>query len=208
MELLEDTIKRIQRSYARSPNYLRLDGAPVLFWFWSGAFDRKIADTDQLRSFSQGFANIAASLRLPDADEEAKLSGSLFDGFAPYSPLELADASARERVWTKGYEAAARAGMRWRVATVSPGYDDAALTDPRRAGNPRRVVPRDAGATYRAGLAWVDQLDPQPDLVMISTFNELHENTHIEPTTHHGGLYLELTRDFVARLRNRGESPP
>ena len=91
--------------------------------------------------------------------------------------------------------------MRWRAVAVSPGYDDSALADPRRLGNPRRVIPRRDGETYRQALAWVEKLDPQPHLVTISTFNEFHENTHIEPTSAHGQLYLDLTRDFVSRLR-------
>jgi hypothetical protein len=93
--------------------------------------------------------------------------------------------------------------MTYRMATVSPGYDDGALDDPRRTGNPYRVVPRHGGATYRETMDFVEGLDPAPHFVLVSTFNEMHENTHIEPSQHNGSLYVDMTRDFVSRLKRR-----
>ena len=193
-------LQRIQINLSDHPSYLRLDGRPVLFWFWSSAFDKHAGLLDIIRG-ADGFTHIASGLRLPVGGDEKELTGHTFAGFAPYSPLELADEAQRESVWTMGYRLATEAGMRWRAVAVSPGYDDSALADPRRLGNPRRVIPRRDGETYRQALAWVEKLDPQPHLVTISTFNEFHENTHIEPTSAHGQLYLDLTRDFVSRLR-------
>ena len=43
----------------------------------------------------------------------------------------------------------------------------------------------------------------RPDIVFFSTFNELHENTHIEPTVAFGSLYLDMTRDFIRRGREQ-----
>jgi glycosyltransferase involved in cell wall biosynthesis len=202
---LVSMIARIETSLSRHPNYLRLDGRPVLFWFWSAAFDKQSGVLDTIRD-AQAFTHIASSLRLPVGSGERELTGGVFDGFAPYSPLELAEEDHREGVWDMGYRLAIESGMRWRVAAASPGYDDSALADPRRLGNPRRIISRRAGDTYRQALSWVERLDPAPHLVTISTFNEFHENTHIEPTTAHGNLYTDLTRDFVVRLRTAREA--
>ena len=95
--------------------------------------------------------------------------------------------------------------MHYRVASVSPGYDDTALADPRRFANPRRVVDRVEGDAYRRSLRWVSGLDPVPHLVLISTFNEYHENTHIEPSAKNGDLYLKLTREAVGNMRRKGD---
>ena len=40
-------------------------------------------------------------------------------------------------------------------------------------------------------------------MVMISTFNEYHENTHIEPSRNHGSLYLNMTQEFVQEGKRR-----
>jgi hypothetical protein len=93
--------------------------------------------------------------------------------------------------------------MAYRIATVSPGYDDRGLKDELRIRNPHRFVPRKKGATYRTCMRWVEKLDKTPHLVVISTFNEFHENTHIEPTLRHGTDYVQMTKEFVERMKHR-----
>lgn len=200
VDAVADTIAEIAVRWATHPHHLQLGGKPALFWFWSGALDAH-AGLETLRNAAAGFTNVAASLRLPAAGNEARLTGDLFSGFAPFSPLELAARDKREAIWSRAYRAATDSGMALKVATVSPGYDDSGLLDRRRLGNPYRVVERRDGATYAEGLAWVQRLDPRPDIIMLSTFNEFHENTHIEPSIRLGATYADLTRDFTRRLR-------
>lgn len=202
-EILAETLAFLRRECFGRSNYLSVGGQPALFWFWSGAHDRKGDLLEQLSSATSGLTNIATGLRLPVGAGERELTGGLFRGFVPFSPLELSDDAGRENVWNMGYSLAADAGMTLRVASVSPGYDDTALADARRFGNPRRTVPREGGEIFARSLRWVETLSPPPDLVIVSTFNEFHENTHIEPTLRTGSQYVDLTRDFVARLRAR-----
>src|SRR5690606_15926625 len=101
-------------------------------------------------------------------------------------PMELAGETNREGVWNTAYRLAEEAGMSVRVASVSPGYDDMSLADSRRVGNPRRVVERHEGEAYAQALHWAEILEPPPRLVVVSTFNEFHENTHIEPSVRYG----------------------
>jgi hypothetical protein len=197
--LIDRTVAQVAELYAGQREYLRVDSKPALFWFWSGALDGH-PGLEALRGATAGFTNIATSLRMPTASE-AQLTGGLFEGFAPFSPLELAAPDKREAVWSLAYRTAIDAGMRHKVATVSPGYDDSGLLDRRRLGNPYRVVDRNDGETYRRSLAWAEGLNPRPDIVLLSTFNEFHENTHIEPSIRLGSIYADLTRDFTRRLR-------
>ena len=96
--------------------------------------------------------------------------------------------------------------MRYRIVALSPGYDDTGLTASNRSGNPYRFIPRRDGATYEAGISFIEGLDPRPNLVMISTFNEFHENTHIEPSRNNGMKYIELTKRFLKRLKKLEKS--
>ncbi len=57
--------------------------------------------------------------------------------------------------------------------SVAPGYDA------RRATSDTRVRPRAAGATYDA--AWQGAIDAGADAVTITSYNEWHEGTQIEP---------------------------
>ena len=208
VEGIATVLAGVRSRFTTRRHYLRLEGRPALFWFWTGAFDLDDAVLAGLARLTDGLTNLAIGLRLPSGTDEARLTKGLFAGFAPYSPLELADAESRLTVWNTAWSLAAEAGMRVRIATVSPGYDDSMLTDQRRTGNRRRQVPREDGATYRQMLDWVEALPQRPHLVLISTFNEFHENTHVEPTAGNGSLYIEMTRAFVDRLAAAAEERP
>jgi hypothetical protein len=193
----------LRKVFVDQPNYFRFEGKAVLFWFWSSASDGNKGLFDRLAAATEGLSNIALSLRLPSAADEDRLTFNFFKGFAPFSPLELADEKNWKTVWTEAYRSAEKIGMAYRVATISPGYDDRDLDDAQRAGNPYRRVPRYDGDTYRRTMAFVEELPTGPDLVIVSTFNEYHENTHIEPSLRNGMRYVDMTREFVARIKSR-----
>jgi glycosyltransferase involved in cell wall biosynthesis len=200
---LEKTIRMLRKMFISQPNYFRLNGVPALFWFWSSASDGKKRLFDSLAIATEGLCNIALSLRLPRGSDEDQLTFGLFRGFAPFSPLELADEKNWQKVWTEAYRGAEKAGMEQRVVTISPGYDDRDLDDNQRAGNPYRLVPRNEGKTYRRSMDFVEDLTKPPHLVTISTFNEYHENTHIEPSLRNGMHYVDMTRKFVTRIKSK-----
>ncbi len=203
---IERVVRMIRNDFVEHPNYLRMDGVPVLFWFWSGAYDANRGLLSVITDTGGPSTNIAVSLRLPSETDEQKLTFQFFQGFAPFSPLELTEEKKWSRVWSSAYRAAEKAGMRYRVATISPGYDDRGLRDELRARNPHRFVPRKEGATYRTCMRFVEKLGKQPHLVIISTFNEFHENTHIEPTLRHGSLYVDVTKEFVERMKRKRDN--
>ena len=200
---IASTVSTIENIYAGRDQYFRLDGKPVLFWFWSTAHDRDAAFFQDMKRAAAGFRNLAFGLRLPKGVDENTLSFGFFEGFAPYSPLELAAEANWSRVWLDAASASTAAKMPYCMITVSPGYDDRALADPRRSGNPYRVVPRHGGKTYQRMLDFAESASPAPHLVTISTYNEYHENTHIEASAHNGDRYVDMTRTFVARIRSR-----
>jgi hypothetical protein len=80
------------------------------------------------------------------------------------------------------------------VATVSPGYDDTNLR-----GDLNAVVPRGpAGERYIA--TWDSAIAAQPDWVLITSWNEWFEGTHIEPSVGNGDLALRQTAEQAARF--------
>jgi glycosyltransferase involved in cell wall biosynthesis len=198
---LDRIVQVVKKVFVPQPHYLHLKGTPALFWFWPTAADGDKTFIERLIAATEGFTNIALSLRLPQIPDEDRLTFGLFRGFAPFSPLELAGEKNWKKVWTEAYRGAEEAGMEYRIATISPGYDDRDLDDDRRSGNLYRLVPRQDGETYRRTMDFVDGLPHEPDLVIVSTFNEYHENTHIEPSLHNGMRYIDMTRQFVERLR-------
>lgn len=200
LEPIGTAVSEIEELYADRDEYLHLDGKPVLFWFWSSAHDGNRALIEPMREAAADFRNLAFSLRAPKGVDESRYSFGFFEGFSLYSPLEVSSEENWSRVWQSVYESSVVAGMTYRMISVSPGYDDHSLVDPRRSGNPYRIVPRRDGETYARSLAFVESLQNPPDIVVVSTYNEYHENTHIEPSSRNGGNYVEMTREAVARF--------
>jgi hypothetical protein len=199
---IQSVIAMIEQLYVDRDKYFRVDGKPVLFWFWSSAYDGNRVLLESISSAAAGFRNIAVSLRLAKGVDESRFTFGFFEGFTLYSPLELSSEENWSRVWESAEDASATAKMAYRVVTVSPGYDDRGLIDPLRRGNPHRVVPRKNGDTYARSLEFVNSLPTPPDFIIVSTYNEYHENTHIETSSINGDRYINMTRDFVERVHS------
>lgn len=82
---------------------------------------------------------------------------------------------------------AARAWDKLLVATVMPGYDDTTIRFP------GRHIPRDGTRYWQAQTAAV----ALADWVVLTSFNELHEGSEIEPTSGDGPAWLLHMRQFV-----------
>ncbi|MCB9884281.1 MAG: hypothetical protein H6838_02250 [Planctomycetes bacterium] len=82
-----------------------------------------------------------------------------------------------------------------KVAQIGPGYDDRAVP-----GRRTPVREREDGAFYR--WSWQQVLARRPELVLLETWNELHEGTELCPTREAGRQYLDLTAQWIGKLRS------
>lgn len=87
------------------------------------------------------------------------------------------------------------------VAQIGPGYDDRAVP-----GRRTPVREREDGGFY--GYSWQQALARRPELVLLETWNEMHEGTELCPTREAGRQYLDLTGQWIARLRAGGDPGP
>jgi glycosyltransferase involved in cell wall biosynthesis len=200
---LKTTIEMIRKMFTPRDSYLRLDGEPVLFIFWTGVYDGDRRWISQLDDWTAGFIRVACSLRMYSPQDEHRKTFGMFDGWSLYSPLELSAPSRWEEVWGQAYSDAAAGSRQLRIATVSPGYDDSHLKDPNRENNPYREVARDYGATYQRTIDFTLSLASHPNLVLITSYNEYHENTQIEPSKNHGTRYMDMTREMTRKVATR-----
>jgi hypothetical protein len=86
--------------------------------------------------------------------------------------------------------------------TVIPGYDDTKIRKPGLA------VERHGRELYR--LQWEQALAADPHWVLVTSFNEWHEGSEIEPSLEFGTKYIELTGEYAARFKStqRTAHPP
>lgn len=85
------------------------------------------------------------------------------------------------------------------TAQIGPGYDDRAVP-----GRRTPVREREDGAFY--AFSWQRALAHRPELVLLETWNEMHEGTELCATREAGRQYLDLTKTWIARLRSGGDA--
>ncbi|MGH2785367.1 MAG: hypothetical protein ACRDJ1_08895 [Actinomycetota bacterium] len=175
-----------------SPAFLHSGGVPVVFvfgmprltaWGWNNVLTELNARGTPVRLVGDATLN--------------SNYGAVQWGMHQYHPNFMSPATLTQ--WNRGTMLDARllatsdaTGPHLVVATVSPGYNDTRFRGP---GNP--IVERGAaGERYLA--TWDAAVAGDPDWIMVTSWNEWFEGTHIEPSVLYGDLALRQTAERAA----------
>ena len=179
---LVSDLKYLYAHYGESPAFFRTTAASRwspddrpkgLFFLWSSRFPDSNQAAVEASYWREAMDAIHA---LPDgglviADETGSewVDGGHFDGLYSYAVLEPFGADAYS--WARALPPDA-----WYVPGVNPGFSAVRI-----GYEASTYVPRRDGAAYQE--RWQAALDAgvEPALVAITTFNEWHEGTQIEP---------------------------
>ncbi len=188
-------------TYFDHPNYLRVDGRPVVFIYLTRAFSSDVLGAiTHVREVLAAETGADPFLIGDEVYWQAPLPSRMapFDGVTAYnmhtSISGIGDnfagrVRARYALWA---EAADQHGVAF-VPNVIPGFDDTAVRP--EAAHP--IIPRSV-ELFSAQLSDALALASGPTrLVMITSWNEWHEDTSIEPGQEFGLEYLELLRDVT-----------
>ena len=185
-------------THAQHPAFLRYGGKPVIFFWRQQNYD--VSTWTALRGQVD-----PAHTTLWIAEGVDLAFQDVFDGHHLYNitwnpPTDPAYTAAKFGRKIDEYNATHGTHKLW-VATVMPGYDDTHI-----AGRPGTYNHhRQNGAYYRQ--TWQAAMASQPDMIIITSFNEWREGTMLEPSVTYGDLYLNLTTELAAAYK-AGASPP
>ena len=204
-QAIVDQLAHALEKYGSHPNYLHIDGRPVVYAFSTLHVLRQIG-TGWNPKYLQVWRNVLDGLRERGHDPFLIGEGrpfetktfEVFGGMHAYGTrgpefTEWLNSSMSlvARAW-----AAVHGGPR-RVygASILPGYDDRHLPDrPEHS-----YLPRENGALYRQ--QWESATRTGSDQALVVSFNEWPETTNIEPNTESGDLYLDLTAELANAFR-------
>ncbi len=198
-------IRYLLDHYGGHPNFLSLEGRPVLFFANMDSVPRAAGETPQ-----QAWAAIRAQADprhtawwIAEGLDASYLE--VFDGLYVYkvTHADFPDDYLKDSRWARSVRAwEQKTGERklwW--GTLMPGYDDLRSGCQTDLRGPLKLHKRERedgafySATFEAALA------SQPDGLWINSFNEWVEGTYIEPSQQYGERYLQLTREFAARVK-------
>lgn len=217
-------IRCLYREYGDHPAFFRTtassrwspdDRPKGLFYLWSARFPDSDTDAVEADYWRDAIDDIHAlpegGLVLADETVTSWVDGGHFDGLYNYAVLESNAGNGYS--WARGLPPGALY-----VPGVNPGFSA------RRIGYANDTyVPRRDGETY--ALRWEAALGMgvEPAIVTITSFNEWHEGTQIEPAavgvTNNLGYtyedydplppegYLRLTREWVDQFLSRNWPP-
>jgi len=194
---LSDVLYLLER-YGKHPAWLKLDGKPVLFvygraigqiglngWLWV------IGEVH--RRYEGGAVFIG--------DQISRRAARIFDGIHTYNITGATQGKSADEIFAwaqKTFPKWVATAGEGRIAclTIIPGYDDSKLPDRKP---PRPITERHGGRTYR--VLWEAALQANPDWVLITSWNEWHEGSEIEPSVEHGDRELRTTAEFAPKFK-------
>ena len=190
---VDDLVYLLTR-FGTNSAFLKVEGKPVIF-----VYERVLSEIPRNSwpaILSGARAKAGPFLLLADGYDEK--NARTFNGLHQYniSWAPVGKSLDGLRAWAAKYDenavGLARKYHRISCATVIPGYDDT------KVRKPGRVVDRQGGQIYR--VLWEEALRAQPDWIVITSWNEWHEGTEIEPSFQDGDAYLKLTAEYGRRF--------
>jgi len=189
-ESAQNAVSFAVNQLASNPAYLRYNGKPVIF-FWK-----------QQRFTVQQWADIRAAVdpnhtTLWIAEGAALEYVGVFDGLNLYNIAWSGSPGGTNATWSNRTQ---KAGGYF-VATAMPGFDES------RRGLDREPVVRARGDGYYFRLSFQGAVNSNPHMIIITSWNEFFENSHIEPSANYGTFYLDLARDLISSYKATGSVP-
>jgi glycoprotein endo-alpha-1,2-mannosidase len=186
--IVED-FRYLREQYGNSPAFFREQGKPVFFIYARAIGQLK---PEQWTTAIAGIRALGPTTLIPDCMAPRCLE--LADGVHEYNPVSLIAGHTDMTAHYREIVQICREKGKISAATVIPGYDDSHIGRERPM-----IVSRDKGGLYRR--LWSAASAANPDWILITSFNEWHEGSEIEPSLEWDDLFVNLTHGFTRTFK-------
>jgi glycoprotein endo-alpha-1,2-mannosidase len=201
-----DDLTYLLNTYGNSSAFYKIDRRPVIFVYQRA---RDSLERGAYPSFDNGWKDVVQDLRangenpyiimdFGEYEYDIKTFVDYFetfvDGIHVYNDIEILGIypPIMQTIYRNASDLAHSHNKTF-IATIAPGFNNTV------AGNHiLPVVDRQNGATY--SLFWQIANASRPDGYAVTSFNEWHEGTEIEPSREYGNQYLNFTSEFISEF--------
>lgn len=176
------------------PAYLRYNGKPVIYFWNQSRFS--VSDWQAIRDQVDPGHN---TIWVAEGTNTAYLS--VFDGLYLFNTAWASSPASTANQWARRVQ---QAGGTFYTPTVHPGWDESALA----AGRPNPTSPRARNNGQFLTNSWNGAVSSGANAILIVSWNEYIENSHIEPSQVYGTQSLDVLRPLVAAWKGGGGGAP
>ena len=192
-------LKFIYQEYANHPAFLKVNGKPVIFIYKRAIHQMKWKEWAVIiNRFEKETNNDFAFI----VDYQNSIASTIFDGLHTYNLTSVAQDKSLNKIKNnlenryKEINNMAAKNNIISTLTVIPGFDS------RKIGGDTHI-PRRKGKLYSA--MWEKAMEINPNWVVVTSWNEWHEGTEIEPSLEFGDKYLKLTKKYARIFKHLPE---
>jgi hypothetical protein len=206
LQKLLDDFKYLQDTFFNDPHYLKIDDRPVVFIYLTRIFTGDVGGAfsalrGALRSRGNEVYLIGDEVYWGNTNSLSPSHVQAFDAVTAYnmhtSIPDIAENFSQkvQNEFTNWKAAADNLGVSF-IPDALPGFNDTQVRP--EANNP--LIPRSVALFETQLDIALSLLDPQINMFMITSWNEWHEDTSIEPAQEYGLQYLDaLQRKLNSR---------
>jgi len=182
----------ILKNYGSHPAFMKIDNKPVIFIYSRVMGQIKMNEWSQIiektkNQYQNDFDLIADGLNERNAKHFEGIHTYSIAGWAQNKSLE--ELKAQSKNLFGDAVKIARKFNKISCVTIIPGYDD------RKIRKPGINAERYNGEAYKA--FWENTIEANPDWILITSWNEWHEGSEIEPSLEYESKYLKITKEYA-----------
>jgi hypothetical protein len=181
---------------ANHPGYLRYNGKPVIAFAFQSRLNFTAAQWQEIRNAVDPNHN---TIWLAEGVSGCCLYGGAMDGMYAFN---LAWANGSSSRYSSERNRVLRAGGTLYVPMVHPGWNENKIAA--REGRPNPTSPKDRAGGQFLAQSFKGAVASGADVIMIGTWNEYVENSHIEPSNLYGTQSLDTLGPLVAAWKSGG----
>ena len=197
---LVNSLNYLINDRAHHPGYLRYNGKPVIFFAFQGRSGLSTADWQAIRNQVDPGHN---TIWIAEGVGGCCVYGGAMDGMYAFN-LAWANGSSARYLHEKN--AALNAGASLYIPTIHPGWDESKIAA--RDARPNPTSPRARGGGQFLANSWRGATAAGTDVILVVSWNEYMENSHVEPSQSFGTQSLDTLRPLIAQWKSASPAVP